>query len=67
MEAQTIRSTKKGEYITLKPIANPKPGQVWIKDSYDRETERYMLVNFADISKSKLVPGHKLCYTDFTF
>lgn len=63
----TVREAKKGDYITLKPIEEPKESQVWIRGDYDRESKRYSLTNFADINRERFVKGTAPAYTDFTF
>ena len=37
----TIAELKRGEYFTVKPIANPTPDQVFIKGYFDRKADRY--------------------------
>lgn len=35
-----LKDIKKGEYFTLKPIAEPKESQVYIKEEYDRSEKK---------------------------
>lgn len=63
----TIKELKKGDWLTLKPIAEPKENQVWIRGEYDRATNRYSLTNWADINRERFVKGTAAAYTDFTF
>lgn len=63
----TIKEAKKGDYITLKPIAEPKESQVWIRGEYDRESRKYSIINFADINRERFVKGSAEAFVDFTF
>ena len=36
-----IQELKKGDYFTLKPIAEPKESQVYVYDGYDRSERKY--------------------------
>ena len=67
MGGTKIRDVPKGEYITLKPIAEPKASQVWLRDEYDRSEKKYMIVRFDDACTSRLIDGNREVYTDFTF
>lgn len=62
-----LKDLKKGEYFTLKPIADPKENQVYIRGEYDRSEKKYDCGRFDDISYSRLLKGDKEVYTDFTF
>ena len=62
-----VKDVQKGEYITLKPIAEPKASQVWVRDEYDRSERKYMIVKFDDASTSRLISGEKEVFTDFYF
>lgn len=62
-----IKDVPKGEYITLKPIAEPKESQVWVRDEYDRSERKYLIYKFADIGVSRLIAGDREVYTDFVF
>lgn len=35
-----IRNCRKGEYITLKEIAEPKESQVWVNCGYNRSMKK---------------------------
>lgn len=63
----TIRELKKDEYFTLKPIAEPKESQVWIRGEYDRSTRTYSAINFDDVNRERYFKGDKEVYTDFVF
>lgn len=62
-----LKDLKKGDYFTLKDIAEPKENQVWVKDDYDRSDKKYLCIRFSDISDSRLIAGGKEVYTEFTF
>lgn len=62
-----LKDLKRGEYFTLKPIAEPKESQVYIKDEYDRSEKKYLCGKFSDISASRLLKPDTVVYTDFTF
>lgn len=62
-----IQNVENLTYITLKPIQNPKPNQVWLKCGYDKAQKKYELMNFNDINKFKYIKKDTEVYTDFTF
>lgn len=62
-----LKELKNGEYFTLKPYANPKDTQVWVKEEYDRSTKKYVCTKFCDFCESRLIDGNKEIYTDFIF
>lgn len=62
-----LKDIKKGEYFTLKPIAEPKESQVYIKEEYDRSEKKFLCGKFSDISASRLLKPDTTVYTDFTF
>ena len=62
-----IKKVKKGDYFTMKPIAEPKESQVWIKGDYDRENKAYECQRFSDMNYFKYVKANKDVYIDFTF
>ena len=64
---KTVKDLKLGEWFTLKPIAEPKESQVYIRDEYCREEKKYICGKFSDISYSRLLKGSTPVYTDFTF
>lgn len=66
-KAVPLRSLKKGEWFTIKPIAYPKDNQVYIKDDYDRESRKFLCGRCDDISYGKLISGDKLVYTNFIY
>ena len=63
----TVKELKKGEWFTLKPIAEPKESQVFIKGEYDRSEKKYLCGKFSDISASKMLKPDTEVFTDFTF
>lgn len=67
MQQKTIKDLKKGEWFTLKPIAEPKPSQVFIRDEYDRSERKYIAVYWADICRCRSLKPSTPVYTDFIF
>ena len=67
MTQKAIRDLKKGEWFTLKPIAEPKPSQVLIRDEYDRSERKYTAIYWNDICRSRSLKPSTPVYTDFTF
>lgn len=63
----TVRELKKGEYFTLKPIAEPKESQVFIRGDYCREEKKFDCTKFSDFCSSRMLKGDTLVYTDFIF
>ena len=63
----TIKDLKKDEMLTLKNIEQPKESQVWLKSHYDKSTKKFVIYNFSDIGKSKLIDGSREIFTNFTF
>ena len=62
-----LKNVKQGEYFTLRPIAEPKESQVYIRGEYDRSEARYECIKFSDMCNSRLFKGDKEVYTDFIF
>lgn len=62
-----IQELKKGDYFTVKPIAEPKESQVFVYDGYDRSDRKYVAIKFSDISSSRLFKKDTEVYTDFIF
>jgi len=62
-----LKDLKRGEYFTLKPIAEPTERQVYIRGDYDRFDKRYECMRFDDISLARMLKGDTYVYTDFTF
>ena len=62
-----LKELKRGEYFTLKPIAEPKESQVYIRGEYDRTEKKYDCTKFSDICCSRLLKGDREVYVDFTF
>lgn len=63
----TIKELKKGDFFTLKPIANPKESQVYIRDEYDRTDKKYLAVKFNDFCACRSLKPDTIVYTDFIF
>ena len=66
----TMKELKANEFLMFKAIGSDKvakDSQVWIKDSYCRESKKYFVINCADLNKSKLVDGSKKVFTSFTY
>ena len=63
----TIKELKKGEFFTLKPIAEPKESQVYIRGDYDRSEKKYECIKFNDMNEYRYYKGEKEVYTDFVF
>ena len=64
---KTIRELKKGEFFTLKPIAEPTGAQVYIRGDYIRADKKYLCEKFSDMCYARLFDGNRIVYTDFTF
>lgn len=62
-----LKDLKRGDWFTLKPIAEPTEKQVFIKGQYDRFSKKYDCGRFDDISYSRFLKGETAVYTDFTF
>lgn len=63
----TIKDLKKGDWFTLKPIAEPKENQVYIRGDYDRSEKKYECGKFSDISYCRMLKPSTEVYTDFIF
>lgn len=63
----TIKELKKGEYFTIKPIAEPKESQVYVRGEYDRSEKKYSCYKFSDICAERFFKGDKEIYTEFIF
>ena len=62
-----IQELKKGDYFTVKPIAEPKESQVFVYDGYDRSLKKYCATKFSDISIGREFKKDTEIYTEFTF
>ena len=62
-----LSTLKRGEMFTLKDISQPSGKQVWIKDEYDRTEKKYLITNFDDFNRFRLIKGNTVVYTDFWF
>ena len=63
----TVKELKKGDFFTLKPIAEPKESQVFIRGDYDRTEKKYECTRFDDINRWRLLKPSTVVYTDFIF
>ena len=50
----TLGALKKGDWFTLKPIAEPKDSQVYEKGDYDRSEKKYSCGRRDDISYERI-------------
>ena len=62
-----IKELKRGDFFTLRPIAEPTESQVWIRGNYDRSMRLFECTRFDDISEVRYMEGHRDVYIDFTF
>lgn len=62
-----LKSLKKGDFFTLRPIESPLDSQVFIRREYDRSERLYVCEKFSDISCYRYLSGDRVVYTDFTF
>lgn len=64
-----LKELKRGEYFTRKPMyeQEAKPSQVYIKEDYDRSTNKYWCQKWDDISRGMELKGDTEVYTDFIF
>jgi len=62
-----LRSLKKGAWFTLKPIAEPKESQVWVKGDYDKIDKEFSCYSLDDINRERFFKGSKLVYDDNNF
>lgn len=62
-----IKDLKVGDFFTIKPIAEPKESQVYIRGEYDRSLRKYSCGKFDDISVCRNFPGEREVYTEFIF
>jgi hypothetical protein len=62
-----IQELKKGEYFTIKPVAEPKESQVFVFMGYDRSDKVYWATKFSDIGVSRDFKKGTEVYTDFIF
>ena len=62
-----IKDLKCGEFFTLKPIAEPRESQIYVRGEYDRSAKKYACGKFDDIASCRNFSGEKEVYTDFIF
>ena len=63
----TLGALKKGDWFTLKPIANPKDSQVYEKGDYDRSEKKYSCGRRDDISYERMLKKDTPVFVDFTY
>jgi hypothetical protein len=62
-----LKDLKKGEYFTLKEIAEPNENQVYVRGDYDRESKTYSCYKFSDTNSERFIKGNKKVFIDFVF
>ena len=62
-----LKEIKKGDYFTLKEIAEPKESQVYIKGDYDKASKTFSVCKFSDVNSEKFLKSTKEVFTGFTF
>ena len=62
-----IKDLKMGDYFTLKPIAEPKESQVYVRGGYCKSDRKYDCNRFDDINACRRFPGDKEVFVDFVF
>ena len=62
-----LKDLKRGEFFTLREIAEPKDNQVYVRGEYDRSLRKYTCGRMDDISYSRNLSGDKEVYTDFIY
>lgn len=62
-----IEKVKKGDYLTLKDIPEPKESQVYVMDGYDRSERKYLIYKFDGSGMSRWLKRGTKVYTDFYF
>lgn len=62
-----IKDIKKGEYFTLKAIAEPTEAQVYVRGEYIKEAKAYSCYKFSDVNAERLFKGTKEVFVDFVF
>ena len=63
----TLGALKKGDWFTLKPIAEPKDSQVYEKGDYDRSEKKYSCGRRDDISYERMLKKDTPVFVDFTY
>lgn len=62
-----IRECRKGEFVTLKDIPEPKESQVYVNCGYNRSLKKYELQKFSDINSYRYIKSDTEVFTDFIF
>lgn len=65
--AVPLKSLKKGAWFTLKPIAEPKESQVWVKGDYDKVDKEFCCYSLDDINRERFFKASRLVYDDNNF
>ena len=66
----TLSELKRGEYFTLKPIAEPTADQVFIKGAFDRKANKYDCERYNRKCRhgaSRMLNSTTTVYTEFVF
>ena len=66
----TLSELKRGEYFTLKPIAEPTADQVFIKGWFDRRQNKYDCERYNAKCRhgaKRMLNSNTKVYTDFVF
>jgi hypothetical protein len=65
-----ISELKRGEYFTVKPIAEPTPDQVFIKGAFDRKLNKYDCERYNAKCRhgaKRMFTSNTKVYTEFVF
>ena len=62
-----LKDIKKGDWFTLKEIAEPKESQVYIKGDYDKASKTFSVCKYSDTNSERFLKGTKEVFTEFTF
>ena len=68
--AAKLSELKRGEYFTLKPLANPTADQVFIKGWFDRKADKYDCERYNAKCRDgarRLLKSTTVVYTGFDF
>ena len=66
----TLSELKRGEYFTLKPIAEPSADQVFIKGWFDRHEDKYDCERYNSKCRKgarRMLKSNTMVYTGFEF
>jgi len=62
-----VKELKKYQWFTRKPIMYPTDKQVFIRQGYYRDINKYECMRFSDINDCIYLKGDTIVYTNFTF